>query len=630
MIVTTTQTPSRRSAARVRVHWPLQGLRWRLILYLGASLVILLGAFAFLSLQAARRAQGQALAQQLQLAQAVARGLGREFDHISSEVYFYLPTPPSPTSAPEALASLQNQLAHWETAKYFRLNAVRMVDADGNVLAASAGAPTLEETLPTAELIQRAVSQGVPLVGVSHLPVDEGSPFAAIVVPLPPSDFSQGEALVVDTVGLGAVDLFSSPATVGYQETEETQNAIRPYNMEVLSPEGVVRATSLRKQLLGANSFHHAPMKQFMDRKVAGVIVHRPGNGRPDHIVAGVPVGDTPFFLIAEEPLGLLLDWPAQLRNQATILSGIAALVILVLGWLVGRQIVQPLRALRRATARIKEGDLDTPVQVKSQGEVAQLVAEVEAMRQRLQHTVSSLDALTRNLSDQVQERTQRLQVVVQRLMGAQEEERRRVARDLHDETAQGLSALGVFLDEVAFNAEGGGDRVLGSIRVARRQVNRLVEETRRLAYALRPSVLDDKGLVPALRWCAEAYLQASGVHVSFHVSQPDLRYPETLEVALFRVGQEAMSNIAKHAQASNAAITLQFREGWLTLTIKDDGLGFDVGAVMEQTGTLQGRGLGLAGIEERMVLLGGRMDVSSAPGQGTTVTASVPASVVE
>ncbi|MBI4340339.1 MAG: HAMP domain-containing protein [Chloroflexi bacterium] len=607
------------------------GLQGRLILYLVLALVVLLGAFGILSLQTVRRAQSQAFSQQLQLAHAVARGIERDFAHIGSDAHAYLSSLPSSGDAAQTLSSLHDHLASKESVRYFRVNSVRLVDAGKNVLAAvPSDSPTLPETLPAGDIIPQAISGHAVAIGSSRLIVDKGAPFASVVIPLSFPGSSEGVALVVDTVGIATIDLFSSANEGIGGDGSETSEGNGPYSVEVLDPTGTVLTTSMGERILGAASYHYAVMRKYIARGEEGAIVHRPGKGRPDHIVAAVPLAGTPFFLLAEEPGGLLLDWPQQLRSQAIFLGGIAAVLILVVGWVVGRQIVQPLRALRRATVRIKDGDLKTPVQVKAQGEVAQLVAEVDAMRDRLQDTVSRLDGLTRSLTDQVEERTRRLHTVLLRLMNAQEEERRRVARDLHDETAQGLSALGILLDEAALNAEAEGKNALENIRGARKQVNRLVEETRRLAYALRPSVLDDAGLVPALRWCAEAYLETSGVQTSFNVSRPELRLPEAVEVALFRVGQEAMNNIARHAHAVHAWITIEHQGEMATLTVRDDGIGFNGGPVTEHTGSAWGRGLGLAGMQERIGLLGGRMNISSVPGQGTTVTAHVPTGPME
>ncbi|MBI4311647.1 MAG: HAMP domain-containing protein [Chloroflexi bacterium] len=607
----------------------ITGLRGRLLLYQVVALVVLLSAFGLYSIQIASRAQSQAFAQEIQLANAVARGLDGEFHHVAADARSYLSSA-SFSGAVGTLAPLYEHLASQEGVRFLQVKSVRLVGAGGDVLAAAPpGTTTLPETMPPGEAVLRAKAEGVPVVVASRLSSEGQSPFAAVIVPLPTAVLPGGGAVVIDTAGLATIDLFAFTQEEDGGQASQPAGSRGPYAVEVFGPDGVVLTTSLGAKALGVTSRHYAVMKEFMGSGEARAIVHRP-KGRPGHIIAGIPLGSTPFFLVAEEPQGLLLDWPRQLREQAILLGGIAAFLILLLGWMLGRQIVLPLGNLRRATARIKGGDLDSPVRVKAHGEIAQLAAEVDAMRARLKETVSQQEHLTKSLMDQVAERTDRLHTVLQRLMVAQEEERRRVARDLHDETAQGLSALGLLLDEAAINAAGDQRQALESIRNARKQVNRLVEETRRLVYALRPSVLDDAGLAPALRWCAEAYLESKGVQVTFQVSRPEVRFPESVEVALFRVGQEAMSNIARHAQASHAWVTLERGGEGATLTVRDDGVGFNQEAAMAHRDPASGRGLGLAGMQERAGLLGGRLDISSAPGAGTTVTAYVPRGPVE
>lgn len=615
------------SARTPRGRRPQIGLSWLLTLYVGATLIVLLIGFTWFSLQAIHKAQNEAFSQQIHLTSTFAAGLEREFSHVSSDVQTYLPQVPSPTMSAIALDSLYHHLATPENLGYFLVTSVRVVDVDGRVLGvAPTNASHLQETLPETTVIQQALAEGVAVIAPSRHALEGQQPFAALVVPLLAAPGSNAEAtLVVDTTGFGDIDLFSFARETVPEGITETEDAQDPYEMEVLGADGIILATSEGYDQLGTTSYHYEIMNEFFVSREAGAIVHRPDGDHPSHIAAIVPLGSTSFFLVTEEPLGLLLDWPQQLRTQAIILGSTAVFSILALGWILSQQIIRPLIALRRATTLIRGGNLETPVKIRAQGELAQLVEEVEAMRERLQETVTSLDGLNRSLTDQVQERTDQLRSVVSRLMQAQEEERHRIARDLHDETAQGLVALGVILDEAVLNVGRNDDKALESIGLARQEVNRLVADTRRLAYALRPSVLDDAGLVSALRWCAEAYLESNGVQVSLEASSPELRLPEPVEVALFRVGQEAMSNIARHAQARQAQVVLEYHGGWAALTIRDNGIGFDERRLTGQNGSPQFRGLGLPGMKERIDLLGGRFYVSSQPGQGTTVTAYVP-----
>ncbi len=180
-------------------------------------------------------------------------------------------------------------------------------------------------------------------------------------------------------------------------------------------------------------------------------------------------------------------------------------------------------------------------------------------------------------------------------------------------------------LDETIERLEIRGEEDLGAIHGAREEVRRLVADTRRLAYALRPSVLDDAGLVAGLRWCVEAYLEPAGVRSELKAAEREARFPEPLEVALFRVGREAVSNIVRHANASHVWITLERDRGYVTLAVADDGVGFDADQIVGREGRVPATGLGRVGMKERVELLGGRLEVVSRPGSGTTITATVP-----
>ena len=225
---------------------------------------------------------------------------------------------------------------------------------------------------------------------------------------------------------------------------------------------------------------------------------------------------------------------------------------------------------------------------------------------------------LYRELAD----REWRLKDLVGRLLMAQEEERRRVAYDLHDGLAQAAAATYQHLQGFAHQyrpraaqAREGLDRVIELARGT-------VKEARRLMADLRPTVLDDFGLAAALRLQAEG-LRASGWQVLYHETLGGDRLPQAMETALFRVAQEALTNVRKHAQTAEVAITLERQGQTVRLTVEDPGRGFDQDAV--QQGGRLGEQIGLPGMSERMAWLGGRCTVESRPGAGTRVVAEVP-----
>ena len=224
-------------------------------------------------------------------------------------------------------------------------------------------------------------------------------------------------------------------------------------------------------------------------------------------------------------------------------------------------------------------------------------------------------------LFDQVNEGRQRLQALSRRLLKAQEVERRELARDLHDEIGQALTALKVNLQGVQHLQR--NTAASSAMRDSIQIVDRMLSAVRNLALDLRPSLLDDLGLGPALRW----YLRRQAVRFNWKVEcmgrAIHKRYAEDLEIACFRVAQEAVTNIGRHAHATRVRVSLHERNGILELHVKDDGIGFNPTRALAQA--KKGKSLGLVGMGERVRLVNGKITVVSSPGIGAIVRASFP-----
>ena len=203
----------------------------------------------------------------------------------------------------------------------------------------------------------------------------------------------------------------------------------------------------------------------------------------------------------------------------------------------------------------------------------------------------------------------------LRRVVEAQELERRRLARELHDQTGQELTSvlLGLKALEDAPEPEARA-QALGNVRG---QVLETLHAVRRLATELRPKALDDYGLVPAVKRLAESFVEQTGLTLDVEARLGGLRFPSDVETALYRMVQEALTNIVKHAQARHASIVLSGGHGAITVLIEDDGRGFDVAVARE--------GMGLDGMRERLGLIGGKLTIESRLGGGTTLVAKVP-----
>jgi PAS domain S-box-containing protein len=212
------------------------------------------------------------------------------------------------------------------------------------------------------------------------------------------------------------------------------------------------------------------------------------------------------------------------------------------------------------------------------------------------------------------------LEVLSRRLIEAQEVERSHLARELHDEIGQVLTTVNLTLEGVRARV---GPAAAERIDESRRAVDRAIEQVRSLSLDLRPASLDLLGLEPALRAYLVRQTTHAGLSLAFTCSLGDERLPPSLETACFRVLQEATTNVLRHARATRLEVVLKRNDAEVRLTIRDDGAGFDLAAARGRV--LRGEGLGLVGMRERIQLFGGRIEVESAPGKGTTIEVSLP-----
>lgn len=205
----------------------------------------------------------------------------------------------------------------------------------------------------------------------------------------------------------------------------------------------------------------------------------------------------------------------------------------------------------------------------------------------------------------------------------AQEEERKRIARELHDETAQDLAALLLELGAIMGRKEQVSDDTQNLLKGLRDNAERTMEGVRRFSQALRPRMLDELGLLASLEWLADDLTLNSGIKTRVEVSGKKRRLPPEIEMVLFRIAQEALRNIEKHSKASRADVSVEFSKGRTKIIISDDGRGFNLGGSFTEL-PRSGK-LGLAGMEERARIAGGNLSVQSEPGKGTVVEVEAP-----
>jgi PAS domain S-box-containing protein len=251
--------------------------------------------------------------------------------------------------------------------------------------------------------------------------------------------------------------------------------------------------------------------------------------------------------------------------------------------------------------------------------ENARLYEEASTARDQLQAWSTELEAKVAERTGEIERYTKELTA---RVLQAQEEERKRLARELHDDTAQSLSTLLINVDLLEPFLPADSGQLRGGLDRIRDLTKRTLDTVRALSHGLRPTILDDFGLVAALRWYVDEYEDTFGVHVDVEIGSPREPLTPDVELALFRIAQEALTNSGKYADAARARLTLTFPDSRAVLTIADNGKGFDRQLV---SGPSKHGGLGLYGMQERADLLGATLNIVTQPGKGTRVTVSVP-----
>ena len=284
---------------------------------------------------------------------------------------------------------------------------------------------------------------------------------------------------------------------------------------------------------------------------------------------------------------------------SAFALAGLA--VTLLVNALILRLALRPLDQLERVAARVQAGDLEARVPPSP-------VADRELER---------LTGTFNRMLDSEAANRERLREIASRALSAAEEERKRIARELHDETAQLLAALLIRI-RVLRGAEDETARDL-ALEDMRREVGEALEGVRRFAHGLRPPALDELGLVPAIESHVRSIRAITDIDLTLQADDSRGLAPEA-ELAVYRIVQEALSNVVRHSAATRAAVRITREPDRLVVTVEDDGRGFVPGEAQPEA-----RGLGLFGMSERAAYLGGRVEVQSTPGTGTRVSATIP-----
>lgn len=595
------------------------GLQRRIMAYVFVGLTILVSLFAYVALQAVDDSSDEILQERLILARTVASSVDRVVATTA-------------TLVAGVAASINRSGATFPADAESSVNTLALALTDVN-----AGTPP--ELVALIDGDGRAVAR----VGASS----ESDALLAFAAALPP-----GNAPVVVGGGAGGPLIAVASSLAGDARDARVAAVILPspqllrvsdaasgdvgsYRTELIDADGIVLETSEGDRPLTPTR-HIKIIRDSLNQQSSGVGEHSPpsasGGEAERHVVAFAPLEEMPWGIVVEQPEDVALAVPNDLRNRILWIAGLGFLAALGVAWITSRQVVRPLTRLTERARRIASGDLRGTISPEGQDEIRRLSESFETMRNRLETSQRELEEWSRELGDRVEERTAELarrsderDLLLRKVMTAQEEERKRIARDLHDQVGQSLTALTMTLGsaeaELADTNQAASERI-GDLR---RAAGDTIEEVRRMMADLRPSVLDDMGLSAAVGWYLENHLDRTQVESSLYVTGliPDL--PDVVEITAFRVVQEAINNVVKHARAGHATVRLTGDNNQVTGEIIDDGAGFDLSAI--EPGADGGWAVGLLGMNERVTLLGGSLEIETAPGAGTTIRFVIPLS---
>jgi len=609
-------------------HWVLNlGLWPRMALAISLSFLALFAAFSALGERALRDSADRLLNERLVIAQMAANQIDRLLQEAVSELeQIHRFTDFDPTNADLSVEAVVLDHTYGQVGIF--ASGITLLDSTGQVILSH----------PSGLYAPGADLSSLPHVGLAlaHRDVTISEPFQepiynrpVVAITVPIHDGSRFLGLLSGLVDLSdeaVTDPLEQAAKLGqtaHAVLVDSQGGVlaSTFNLPFLSP-GEHVTFYRRAMAQGEPVVETVPFELDIPNEPRGHL----------HVMAFAPLQNAPWgTAVGGDLIGETFAGVWRLRLGLALL-GITALASVWTVTLIGaRRLVKPMQRLTEAAQQIAQGNLHTPLQAPEGGEIGVMAAALEHMRVQLLTDIEKLASWNETLEIRVAEQTEELrrqqaltQQVLRRAITAQEGERVRLSRELHDGLGQMLTAVELSLNRLAKSLP--GEDVNGRERLERAQAltEQALTDLRRIIAALRPGVLDQLGLVPALGWLGDHTLHPLGLTVTIEANGLDKRLPDEIETTLFRIAQEAMSNVARHSQANHLTIELSRQDSQIIMTLADDGQGCDLAVVTSAPN--YDRGLGLAGMQERASLVGGQVTVESELGQGTTVRVIVPA----
>jgi signal transduction histidine kinase len=407
--------------------------------------------------------------------------------------------------------------------------------------------------------------------------------------------------------------------------------------IDIVDSNGVVISSSEPTRTLtqyNRDNFFTTLITENKERVATCHHCHMAGNKseKQTMMLAFVPLEMAPWGISIQEPEEDIFTPARKLKQTFAALAVIFIGTALILTIGISRSIVDPLKELIHGADRIAHGDMSKPVSPQGSDEIGALSQSFETMRGKLVESMESITRHNQELETRVKERTrqinqsqQRAEALLKKVISTQEDERKRIARELHDVTLQELSAALMRIDMCRLHPE---EITVEKVNRIRSIIGQALDGVIGIIQNLRPTLLDDLGLSAAIKSLLDLHLGEKGVNYFMNAEGvKERRFRPEVEITLFRIIQEAVVNVARHAQAENVFVHFKIEGDTINIEIEDDGEGFSLDSLYMQSfhDAKDRRGLGLLGMKERVFLIGGKMEVCSMPGNGTRVEIRIP-----
>lgn len=452
----------------------------------------------------------------------------------------------------------------------------------GGLPRTSTGSSSIWQTLAQSDVYRTALSSQEPLFTPPAVDPETGTVFVVVFQAVPSRD-------VIVAGAFSPASLAGEILSTSYPDSRHVTIFLLDSSRRVLFSSGPLSRESIPAE--------HPGIQEALQGQSGTTYVTQ---GNVEHVVAYSPIAPTGWALITEEEWEMVTSPSLQLTQVAPLVIVPAFLLAILALWFVASRIVQPLQRLESKAAALAWGDFET-IQEPVGG-----ISEVQHLQMELTEMSRKVQAAQEGLHD-----------YIGAITAAQEEERSRLARELHDDTIQAVIALKQRVQLAQQTVRDSNGRK--SLTELEELAEQTVENLRRLTRALRPIYLEDLGLVTALDMLARETGQTQPLVVEFQKEGQERRLTHEVELALYRIAQEALHNVVKHSGATQAGLKITFDESQIRMDIWDNGKGFDM--PRSPTEFASSGHYGLLGIRERADLMGAHLEVDSVIGQGTRLT---------